>query len=88
MNPSPYPVEATKFEREYAQDQSAVMAEAAHALEQRAIMRGALREAWAIIDRLGAHQSDDQRLAILHSPEFASAAYRVRTAMLKTARKE
>jgi hypothetical protein len=77
---------ADKFGREYAQDQSAVMDEAAKALEQRAIMREALRDAWQIFDQLGAHQSDDQRLSILHSPEFSSAAYRVRTAMLKTSR--
>ena len=77
---------ANRFDREYAKDQAAVMDEAAQALEQRAILREALREAWMIFDQLGAHQSDEQRLAILHSPEFASAAYRVRTAMLKTAR--
>lgn len=52
---------ADKFGREYAQDQSAVMDEAAKALEQRAIMREALRDAWAIIDKLGAHQSDEHR---------------------------
>ena len=77
----------TKFDREYAKDQTAVMSEATSALEQRAIMREALCEAWKVFDQLGAHQSDDSRLAILHSPEFSSAAYRVRTAMLKTARK-
>ncbi len=76
----------TKFDREYAKYQTAVMSEATSALEQRAIMREALQEAWAIFDQLGAHQSDDQRLSILHGPEFSSAAYRVRTAMLKTAR--
>ncbi len=73
---------ATKFVREYAQDQ----AEAAKALEQHAIMLEALREAWSIFDLLGSHQSDKQRVAVLHSAEFASAAYRVRTAMLKTSR--
>lgn len=80
-------INADKFGSEYAQDQTAVMDEAAQELEQRAIMREALREAWSIIDQLGAHQSDEQRLAILHGPAFSSAAYRVRTAMLKTARK-
>ena len=80
-------IDATKFNREYAKDQSSVMDEAAaKALEHHAIMIEALREAWAIIDKLGANQSDGHRLVILHSPEFASAAYRVRTAMLKTAR--
>lgn len=75
---------ATKFDREYAQDQEAVMAEASNALEQRTILREALREAWLIFDQLGANQSDDERLSILHSPQFSNAAYRVRTAMLKT----
>ena len=79
-------IDATKFNREYAQDQSAVMDEAAKALEQHAIMLEALREAWSIFDLLGSHQSDEQRVAVLHSAEFASAAYRVRTAMLKTSR--
>jgi len=79
-------IDATKFDREYAQDQAAVMDEATQALEHRSILIEALREAWAIFDQLGAHQSDDQRLSILHGPEFSSAAYRVRTAMLKTAR--
>jgi hypothetical protein len=77
----------TKFDREYAKYQTAVMSEATSALEQRAIMREALQEAWAIFDKLGSHHSDDSRLAILHSPEFSSAAYRVRTAMIKTERK-
>ena len=78
---------ASKFDVEYAKDQAAVMAEATQALEQRAIMREALQEAWAIFDKLGSHQSDEQRIAVIHSPEFSSAAYRVRTAMIKTARK-
>lgn len=77
---------ATNLGREYAQDQAAVMDEATQALEHRSILIEALREAWAIIDKLGSHQSDEQRIAILHSPEFSSAAYRVRTAMLKTSR--
>jgi len=81
-------INADKFGSEYAQDQTAVMDEAAQELEQRAIMREALREAWSIFDKLGAHQSDEHRIAVIHSPEFASAAYRVRTAMLKTARSE
>lgn len=77
---------ASKFGREYDQDQADVMSEATQALEQRTILIEALREAWAIIDKLGAHQSDGHRLVILHSPEFSSAAYRVRTAMLRVAR--
>jgi len=80
-------IDATKFNREYAKDQSAVMDEAAaKALEQHAIMLEALREAWSIFDLLGSHQSDKQRVAVLHSAEFSSAAYRVRTAMLRVAR--
>jgi len=77
---------ASKFGHEYDQDQADVMSEATQALEQRSILIEALRESWAIFDKLGAHQSDDNRLSILHSPEFSSAAYRVRTAMLKTSR--
>lgn len=50
------------------------------------IMREALQEAWLIFDALGVHQSDDDRLSILHSPKFSSAAFRVRAAMLKTNR--
>jgi hypothetical protein len=73
---------ANKFDREYAKDQAAVMDEAAKALEERAVMREALSEAWHIFDQLGAYQSDAHRLEIVHSPEFSSAAYRVRTAML------
>ncbi len=77
----------TKFDREYSKDQAAVMAEATQALEQRAIMREALQEAWAIFDKLGSHQSDEQRIAVIHSPEFASAAYSVRDTLRRTARK-
>ena len=50
------------------------------------IMREALQEAWLIFDALGVHQSDDDRLSILRGPKFQSAAYRVRTAMIKTQR--
>jgi len=75
-----------KFGREVAKAQAAVMDEAAQAFEQLAIMREALRDAWAIFDRLGSHQSDEHRIAVIHSPEFSSAAYRVRTAMLRVAR--
>ncbi len=79
-------MKADKFGREYDR-----LAEVAQALEQEfarhEIMLEALREAWAIFDKLGSHQSDEQRVAVIHSPEFASAAYRVRTAMLRTARK-
>lgn len=84
---------ANKFHREYAQTKADVMADAAQELrnrdqasEERAVMRAALSEAWAIFDMLGSHQSDDDRLLVLHSPNFESAAYRVRTAMLKLAR--
>ncbi len=52
----------------------------------RDIVSEALRESWHVFDKLGAHQSDEQRIAVIHSPEFASAAFRVRTAMLRVAR--
>jgi hypothetical protein len=81
---------ADKFGAEYAKykDMSIddVALELSQCVTQNAIMSEALREAWAIFDKLGAHQSDDNRLSILHSPEFSSAAYRVRTAMLRVAR--
>ena len=77
---------ADKFGAEYAKYQDVAIDDAAHDREQIAIMSEALRESWAIFDKLGAHQSDEHRIAVIHSPEFASAAYRVRTAMLKTAR--
>ena len=83
-------MKADKFGSEYAKYPEPVITDAATSesvwSEHRDVMREALREAWAIFDKLGAHQSDEQRLAVIHSPEFASAAYRVRTAMLKTAR--
>ena len=43
----------------------------------------ALRQAWRIFDALGEHQTDDERLAILRSQEFALTASRVRLAMIK-----
>ena len=43
----------------------------------------ALRQAWRIFDALGEHQTDDERLAILRSQEFALTARRVRMAMIK-----
>ena len=55
-------------------------------LEAARTMREALQEVWLVMDALGAYQSDDDRLSILHSPKFSSAAYRVRTAMIKTQR--
>lgn len=80
---------ADKFGAE-ANDQDVAIDDVALALSQcvtqNDIMSEALREAWAIFDRLGAHQSDEHRIAVIHSPEFASAAYRVRTAMLRVAR--
>jgi hypothetical protein len=82
---------ADKFGREYAKYPESVTTDAATSesvwSEHRDVMREALREAWAIFDRLGEHQSDEHLVAVIHSPEFASAAYRVRTAMLRTARK-
>ena len=50
------------------------------------ILREALQESWQVFDALGAHAPDDDRLSILRSSQFSSAAYRVRTAMLKTRR--
>lgn len=80
---------ADKFGAE-AKDQDVAIDDVALALSQcvtqNDIMSEALREAWAIFDRLGEHQSDEHRIAVIHSPEFASAAYRVRTAMLRVAR--
>ncbi len=72
----------------FTQDTSTVLDHSTHthARLENVFLREALREAWRIFDRLGAHQSDDARLAILHSPDFASAAYRVRTAILKACR--
>ena len=49
-------------------------------------LREALQEAWRVFDALGTHAPDDDRLSILRSSQFSSAAYRVRTAMLKTMR--
>ena len=46
----------------------------------------ALRQAWRIFDSLGEHQTDDERLAILRSQEFALTASRVRMAMIKIGR--
>ena len=43
----------------------------------------ALRQAWRLIDSLGEHQSDEDRLEILRSQEFALTANRVRMAMIK-----
>ena len=54
--------------------------------EQNDCMREALAEAWRVLDTLGAYQSDDDRLAVLNGHAFSSAAYRVRTAMLKVQR--
>ncbi len=54
----------------------------------RDIVSEALRDALAIFDQLGAHQSDEHLIAVLRSPEFSRAAYSVRMAMLKTARKQ
>ena len=57
-----------------------------HLREQIATLEEALREAWRVFDSLGAYQSDDDRLAVLNGHAFSSAAYRVRTAMLKVQR--
>lgn len=54
--------------------------------EQNECMREALSEAWRVFDSLGAHQSDDAKLDALNGHAFSSAAYRVRTAMLKIQR--
>ena len=51
--------------------------------EKCAEVESALRQAWRLIDSLGEHQTDDQRLAILRSQEFALAANRVRLAVRK-----
>lgn len=82
-------VDATKFGAEYSAVVSDEMAEFTagqrDALREAvATMKEALHEAWAILDALGSHQADDERLSILHSHQFSSAAYRVRTAMIKT----
>ena len=50
------------------------------------ILREALQEAWLAFDRLGALAPDDERLVVLRGNQFASAALRVRAAMLKTHR--
>ncbi|HRT22372.1 MAG TPA: hypothetical protein P5318_19855, partial [Candidatus Hydrogenedentes bacterium] len=57
-----------------------------HLREQIATLEEALREAWRVFDSLGAYQSDDAKLAVLSGHAFSSAAYRVRTAMLKVQR--
>ena len=57
-----------------------------HLREQNDCMREALAEAWRVLDTLGAYQSDDDRLAVLNGHAFSSAAYRVRTAMIKVGR--
>lgn len=84
--------EATKFGAEYA-DQIVADEMAEFAAGQRDEMREAvetmkeaLHEVWSLLDAIGAHQSDDERLSILRSHQFSSAAYRVRTAMIKTVR--
>jgi len=51
--------------------------------ENRHGVEEALRQAWRLIDSLGEHQSDEDRLAILRSQEFALTANRVRMAMIK-----
>ena len=51
--------------------------------ENRHGVEEALRQAWRIFDALGEHQTDDDRLAILRSQEFALTAGRVRMAMIK-----
>jgi hypothetical protein len=94
------PFVATKFGREYEQrvcdedcaeflsgaqrDEQTVAA----LLEAAKTMREALQDAWLIFDRLGQHAPDDDRLAVLRGADFASAAFRVRAAMLKSQRLE
>ena len=79
-------MKADKFGSEYAQFADAVVVMVDQEFDERAVVNEALREAWSVFDKLGSHQSDEQRIAVIHSPEFASAAFRVRTAMLRVAR--
>lgn len=82
--------EATKFGAEYSDpivcdEMTEFTAGQRDSLREAvATMKEALHEAWAILDALGAHQSDDERISVLRSHQFSSAAYRVRTAMIKT----
>ena len=78
---------ADKFGAEYAPASGVEdEAEFLSLVDTIAILREALQEAWRVFDALGAHAPDDDRLAIMRSSQFSSAAYRVRTAMLKTRR--
>jgi NADH:ubiquinone oxidoreductase subunit F (NADH-binding) len=79
---------APAFDVPYPAKQCACQTTAAvdHLREQIATLEEALREAWRVFDSLGAYQSDDAKLAVLSGHAFSSAAYRVRTAMLKVQR--
>ena len=84
----PYPTcqtEESSFSVPYPPRECARSTGEERILEAAKTMREALVEAWSIFDQLGSHQPDDKRLAIVRSGEFASAAFRVRTAMMKTA---
>ena len=79
---------APAFDVPYPAKQCACQTTAAvdHLREHIATLEEALREAWRVFDSLGAYQSDDAKLAVLSGHAFSSAAYRVRTAMLKVQR--
>ena len=47
-------------------------------------LRGACKDAWQLMDALGHHADDQTKLAILHSTDFATAAYSVRSALILT----
>jgi len=77
MNPSPYPVEATKFG---GQPEHAAEADQILALAKR--LRHACKDAWILLDALGPHAADDSKLAALKSPGFATAVHGVRSALI------
>lgn len=52
--------------------------------EQFALMREALQESWLIFDVIGTLTDDAQKLDVVHSAAFSSAALRVRSALIKT----
>lgn len=62
---------ASKFNAEYAADTSRRM-------------REALADAWALLDQLGAHADEAQKLEVLRGPKFYTAYVAVRKAMVLT----
>lgn len=47
-------------------------------------LRHACEDCWSLIDALGQKTEDETKLAILHSTQFATAAYNVKSALILT----